>query len=89
VVLLPVDDPADIELPEMGTVIFSNAAGELLEVDTGNAAGREAFREDWQQRREELQQLCYRLGIGLIPIGTNKDVHRSLINGLRHYAGRK
>ena len=89
VVLLPVDDPADIELPDMGTVIFSNAAGELLEVDTGNAAGREAFREDWQQRREELQQLSYRLGIGLIPISTNEDVHRTLINGLRHYAARK
>ena len=89
VVLLPVDDPADSELPEMGTVVFSNAAGELLEVDTSNAAGRKAFHEDWQQRREELQQLCYRLGIGLIPISTNKDVHRSLIHGLRHYAGRK
>jgi len=89
VMLLPIDDPADTELPDMGTVIFSNAAGELLEVDTGNAAGREAFREDWQQRREELQQLCYRLGIGLIPISTNKDVHRSLINGLRHYVGRR
>ena len=89
VVLLPVDDPADIELPDMGTVIFSNAAGELLEVDTNNAEGRKAFREDWQQRREELQQLSYRLGIGLIPISTNEDVHRSLINGLRHYAGRK
>ena len=89
VVLLPVDDPADRDLPDMGTVIFSNAAGELLEVDTDNAAGREAFREDWQQRREELQQLSYRLGIGLIPISTNEDVHRSLIDGLRHYASRK
>jgi len=84
-----VDDPADIELPDMGTVIFSNAAGELLEVDTGNAAGRKAFSEDWHQRREELQQLSYRLGFGLIPISTNEDVHRTLINGLRHYAGRK
>jgi uncharacterized protein (DUF58 family) len=89
VVLLPVDDPADIELPDIGTVIFSNAAGELLEVDTHNAAGREAFREDWTQRREELQQLSYRLGLGLIPISTNEDVHRTLINGLRHYAARK
>ena len=83
------DDPADKDLPDMGTVIFSNAAGELLEVDTGSAAGREAFREDWQQRREELQQLSYRLGVGLIPISTNEDVHRSLISGLRHFAARK
>ena len=81
VVLLPVDDPADIELPDMGTVIFSNAAGELLEVDTNNAEGRKAFREDWQQRREELQQLSYRLGIGLIPISTNGIRQTMMTNG--------
>jgi len=89
VVLLPVDDPADRDLPSMGPVIFSNAAGELLEVDTDNEVGRRAFRVDWEQRREELQQMSYRLGVGLIPVSTNKDVHKSLINGLRHYAGRR
>ena len=89
VVLLPVDDPADRDLPSMGPVIFSNAAGELLEVDTDNEAGRQAFREDWEQRREELQQMSYRLGIGLIPLSTNEDVHKTLISGLRHYSGRR
>lgn len=89
VVLLPVDDPADRDLPAVGPVIFSNAAGELLEVDTDDAAGREAFREDWEQRREELKQLCYRLHLGLIPISTDEDVHKSLVSGLRQYAGRR
>ena len=89
VMLLPVDDPADRDLPAMGPVIFSNAAGELLEVDTDNEAGRQAFREDWEQRRDELRQLAYRLGLGLIPLSTTDDVHRSLINGLRQYAGRR
>jgi uncharacterized protein (DUF58 family) len=89
VVLLPVDDPADHDLPPMGPVIFSNAAGELLEVDTDNEAGRKAFRDDWELRREELQQMCYRLGLGMIPVSTNEDVHQSLVSGLRHYAGRR
>ena len=89
VVLLPVDDPADRDLPSMGPVIFSNAAGELLEVDTDSEAGREAFRLDWEQRREELQQLSFRLKLGLIPVSTNEDVHKSLVTGLRHYAGRR
>jgi uncharacterized protein (DUF58 family) len=71
----------------MGQVIFSNAAGELLEVDTDNEVGRQAFRADWEQRREEVQQMAYRLGVGLIPINTNEDVHKSLISGLRRYAG--
>ncbi len=88
VVLMPVDDPADRDLPAVGPVIFSNAAGELLEVDTDNEAGRRAFREDWEQRREELQQMSYRLGMGLIPISTNEEVHTTLISGLRHFAGR-
>ena len=87
VVLLPVDDPADSELPAMGPVIFSNAAGELLEVDTDNEEGRQAFRADWEQRREELQQLSYRLGLGLIPLSTTDDIHRTMIEGLRRYAG--
>ena len=89
VVLLPVDDPADRDLPSMGQVIFSNAAGELLEVDTDSEAGREAFRLDWEERREELRQLSFRLKLGLIPVSTNEDVHKSLVTGLRHYAGRR
>ncbi len=89
VVLLPVDDPADHELPAMGPVIFSNAAGELLEVDTDNEAGRQAFRDDWEQRREELQQLAYRLGLGMIPVSTTDEIHRTMIEGLRHYAERR
>jgi uncharacterized protein (DUF58 family) len=89
VMLLPVDDPADRDLPAMGPVIFSNAAGELLEVDTDNEAGRKSFREDWELRREELEQLCYRLGLGLIPVSTTDDIHRILIDGLRKYAGRR
>jgi uncharacterized protein (DUF58 family) len=89
VMLLPVDDPADRDLPPMGPVIFSNAAGELLEVDTDNEAGRQAFREDWEQRRDELRQLSYRLGLGLIPLSTTDDIHRTLIDGLRRYAGRR
>ncbi|MDX1697242.1 MAG: DUF58 domain-containing protein [Thiohalobacterales bacterium] len=88
VVLLPVDDPADRDLPAMGPVIFSNAAGELLEVDTDSEEGREAFRADWEQRREELQQLSYRLGLGMIPLSTTDDIHRTMIEGLRRYAGR-
>ena len=89
IVLLPVDDPADSILPSVGSVIFSNAAGELLEVDTDDEVGREAFRVDWEQRREELQQLCYRLELGLIPVSTDEDVHMSLVSGLRRYAGRR
>jgi uncharacterized protein (DUF58 family) len=87
VLLLPIDDPADRDLPAMGPVIFSNAVGELLEVDTDNEQGRRAFREDWELRREEVRQMAYRLGLGFIPVSTDADVHTVLTEGLRRYAG--
>lgn len=87
VLLLPIDDPADRDLPSIGSVIFSNTVGELLEVDTDNELGRRAFREDWELRREELKQMAYRLGIGFIPLRTDADVHYVLTEGLRRYAG--
>jgi hypothetical protein len=71
----------------MGSVIFSNAVGELLEVDTDNERGRQAFRDDWELRRDEVKQMAYRLGIGFIPVSTDADVHYVLTEGLRRYAG--
>jgi uncharacterized protein (DUF58 family) len=87
VILLPIDDPADRDLPSVGPVIFTNAVGELLEVDTDDEAGRRAFREDWEMRRAEVQQTAYRLGIGFIPIRTDEDVHDALTAGLQRYVG--
>jgi uncharacterized protein (DUF58 family) len=87
VLLLPIDDPADRDLPAVGSVIFSNSAGELLEVDTDNEEGRRAFREDWELRREEVKQMAYRLGVGFVPIRTDQDVNHTLTEGLRRYAG--
>jgi len=82
VVLVPVDDPADHELPDMGNILFRSADGELLSVDTADKAGREAYRHAWQQRRDQLTQLANGSGCAMIPLLTNQDVHTSLIRGL-------
>ncbi len=82
VVLVPVDDPADKELPDMGPTLFRDAEGRLITVDTSDAVGQQAYREQWQQRRKELTQIATGLGIALIPLMTNDDVHRSLMYGL-------
>ncbi len=81
-VLVPVDDPADRELPSMGRVQFRDASGERVEVDTDDPAGRNAYLERWEKRRGELQRLANRLGIAVIPISTQRDVHLSLRDGL-------
>jgi uncharacterized protein (DUF58 family) len=82
VVLVPVDDPADHDLPDMGDVMFRGPDGELLTVNTTDPAGREAYREAWQQRRNHLIQLANGSGCALIPLDTSADVHSTLMKGL-------
>jgi uncharacterized protein (DUF58 family) len=82
VVLLPVDDPADRQMPRMGRVVFTDPAGHLVEVNTDNDRGTRAFSEEWERNREELKRLVYRLGLVLIPLHTQEDVHRTLTEGL-------
>jgi uncharacterized protein (DUF58 family) len=82
VVLVPVDDPADRELPGVGRALFRGPDGELLEVDTDDPAGRADYRQRWEQRRDALVRQANRLGIAVIPITTDQDVHRSLMEGL-------
>lgn len=82
VVVVPVDDPVDYELPDMGEVLFRGPDGELLSVDTADEAGRQAYRQAWQQRRQALVQTANSTGCALIPVTTMQDVHLSLMQGL-------
>ena len=86
VVLMPVDDPADKELPDMGLTLFRGTDGELLSVDTGNDAARRDYHEAWLRRRRALTRLANQLGIAVIPIATNEDVHITLMRGLERRA---
>jgi uncharacterized protein (DUF58 family) len=83
VVLLPVDDPADWEIPEMGRLILATPQGSRLEVDTDSVEGRQMYRETWERTREQLRKTVRRLGLDIIPLHTWEDIHRSLVKGLR------
>jgi uncharacterized protein (DUF58 family) len=88
-VLLPVDDPADLTLPEMGRVTFVGPDGKSMEIDTGNRQARERYSRAWQERRQRLSGLTSRLGIPLMPINTNEEIHLALTRGLaRHFRRR-
>ncbi len=82
-VLLPVDDPVDWEMPAMGRVVFSDAEGNRMQIETDSEAGRRQYREKWETLRGHLQVMCKRLGIDLIPLLTEQDVHPTLVDGLR------
>jgi uncharacterized protein (DUF58 family) len=82
VVLIPVDDPADREIPSVGRALFRDAEGRMVEIDTDDAEGQRAFSERWEARRATLIKLANRLGVAVIPVQTSHDVHRSLMTGL-------
>ena len=82
VVLVPVDDPADREIPSVGRALFRDAEGRLVEIDTDDADGQRAFSERWEARRASLNKLANRLGVAVIPVQTSEEVHRSLMSGL-------
>ena len=82
VVLVPIDDPADRELPDMGKTLFRGPEGELLEIDTSDANARDRYREEWLSNRNRLVQLANSLGVAVIPVWTNEDVHTALMQGL-------
>jgi uncharacterized protein (DUF58 family) len=83
VVLVPVDDPADRDMPDMGDVMFRGPDGELLSVNTADEAGRETYRRAWKKRREALVQIAHGSGCALIPLETTQDVHTTLMHGLQ------
>jgi uncharacterized protein (DUF58 family) len=85
-VLIPLDDPADWEMPDLGRVTFSGTDGELIDVDTGSDAARHAYHQAWQRRRNALLGIVHRLGIFFLPARTDDDIHKTLMKGLEERA---
>ncbi|MGF1615568.1 MAG: DUF58 domain-containing protein [Gammaproteobacteria bacterium] len=83
VVLVAVSDVADRMIPDLGSVVFADAAGRRVWVDTASAEGRERYRQSWERNRSALEQLVTRLGLSLIPVWTHDEIHQALAAGLR------
>lgn len=86
VVLVAISDSADRILPDVGPMVFGDALDHRVWVDTGNAAGRERYRQSWERRRIALEQLVVRLRLTLIPVWTHEEIHYALATGLRRRA---
>ena len=84
--VIPVDDPADWEIPAMGVATFTGTDGTLIEVDTDDPKARQYYREAWQERRELLQAIARRLHLILLPVRTDHEIHLTLIHHLRQQA---
>jgi uncharacterized protein (DUF58 family) len=88
-VIVPIDDPGDSEMPDMGRTVFSARDGRMLEINTSDPQGRETYRREWRENRDSLLRVTNRLGISCIPITTRDEVHKALMIGLQRAARRK
>ena len=65
---------------------IASTDGTLIEIDTDDPQARQVFRDIWEERRDMLQAMCYRLNIILLPVRTDEEIHLSLIHSLEQRA---
>ena len=72
-VCVPVSDPAEANLPNVGLVEMEDPeTGDLVLVDTASAAVRRAFAEKAVAEQEELKKFFRKTGIDTLPIATDR-----------------
>ena len=80
VICVPVSDPAESTLPDVGLVELEDSeTGELMLVDTSSAKVRGAFAAQAESDREELTKFFRKTGIDTLEIATD----RPYIDGVR------
>jgi uncharacterized protein (DUF58 family) len=78
-VAVQVTDPRELELPELGRLIFQDAeTGEVVEVNTGDARKRAAFADRQAKSQEQLLRLFRKAGIDAIQLRTDQDYGAAL-----------
>jgi uncharacterized protein (DUF58 family) len=78
-VAVQVTDPRELELPELGRLIFQDAeTGEIVEVNTGDARKRQTFAENQAKAQDSLARLFRRAGIDAIQLRTDRPYGATL-----------
>jgi uncharacterized protein (DUF58 family) len=75
--LLPICDPSDYEMPDIGPVVFVNG-NEKVQLDTHNSAARTAYRKAWQQYQATLSGVAKKIGAPMIWLETAADPVKTL-----------
>jgi len=79
-VCVPVSDPAEATLPDVGLVEMEDPeTGDLVLVDTSSASVRQAFAAKAAEEQEELKRFFLKTGIDTLPVATD----RPYIDGVR------
>ncbi|MFV0337505.1 MAG: DUF58 domain-containing protein [Chthoniobacterales bacterium] len=81
VVALPITDPCEEELPDVGLVTFEDGeTGQQIEINTSNKHLQETYRELEAQRLKEQSHLFRSRRIDIVPLRTDRDYLKSLRN---------
>lgn len=68
-----VNDPLEVNLPDAGAKVFGK--GDLqLEVNTGSKKLREAFQQDFEERKEAAKRFLIQREVPMMPVSTDEDV---------------
>ena len=88
-ICVPVSDPAESALPDVGLVELEDPeTGELALVDTSSAAVRRAFSAKADEENEELRRFFLKTGIDTLPISTDRP-YIDAVRGLFKRRARK
>jgi uncharacterized protein (DUF58 family) len=78
-VAVQITDPRELELPELGRLIFQDAeTGEIVEVNTGDARKRKAFADRQAKEQEQMLRLFRKAGIDAIQLRTDHEYGAAL-----------
>jgi uncharacterized protein (DUF58 family) len=78
-VAVQVTDPRELELPELGRLVFQDAeTGEIVEVNTGDARKRKAFAERQARDQDQMLRLFRKAGIDAIQLRTDQEYGAAL-----------
>lgn len=80
VIAVPIVDPSERALPDLGTIVFEDAeTGEVVEFNTGDAKARAEFARLAEDRITGLRRLLRRAGLDSIETQTDQPYLRALM----------
>lgn len=72
-IAVPIHDPSERELPDVGWIVFEDAeTGELVEMNTGSPAVRQAFARKAENRLQQMRQTIRQAGVDAIEVSTTE-----------------